>query len=168
MGAVNTDDGILMNMIKDNPSKTALIKKKIKKLKLNNFNFNKKYYHGKTLLHYAVENKTNKVIVTLIKNGCNPNICDDNYLSPIHQAVIKNNYKAAKILLKKGADVDISGEFEQTPLHLATIYGNLKMVKLLIKYNADISLVDEKNLSVLDYAKDEKNTEIINYLNNLL
>ena len=30
--------------------------------------------------------------------------------------------------------------------------------------NSDIKLVDEKNLSVIDYAIDEKNVKIINYL----
>ena len=38
------------------------------------------------------------------------------------------------------------------------------MIKLLLKYHADIKLVDEKNLSVIDYAIDEKNVKIINYL----
>ena len=56
------------------------------------------------------------------------------------------------------------GEFEQTPLHLAVICGNLKMTKVLIKNGADVLLVDEKNLSVLDYAKDEKNNIIVDYL----
>ena len=79
-------------------------------------------------------------------------------------AVNKNNKKAVKKLMKAGSDVDCAGEFEQTPLHLATISGDLKMIKLLLKYHADIKLVDEKNLSVIDYAIDEKNVKIINYL----
>lgn len=38
-------------------------------------------------------------------------------------------------------------------------------MKLLINNNADIMQVDEKNLSVLDYANDEKDLKIIDYLN---
>lgn len=38
-------------------------------------------------------------------------------------------------------------------------------MKLLIHNNADIMQVDEKNLSVLDYANDEKDLKIIDYLN---
>ena len=83
----------------------------------------------------------------------------------IFLAVIKKNAKAIKILIKNGADINITGEFEQTPLHLATTYGNLKFMKLLIHNNADIMQVDEKNLSVLDYANDEKDLKIIDYLN---
>ena len=89
-------------------------------------------------------------------------------MTPLHTAVVVGDVKALKLLIKKGVDVNAIGEFEQTPLHLAVIYGNLKITKLLIKNGADILLVDEKNLSVLDYAKDEKNNVIINYLKNKL
>jgi ankyrin repeat protein len=37
---------------------------------------------------------------------------------------------------------------------------------LLLKNGADVSLVDERNLSPLDYAIDEKNNQIINLLKN--
>lgn len=140
------------------------LKKILKDFHNSEFNFNSKHYQGKTLLHYAVEYNLVNIISTLIKYGCNPNICDDNYMTPLHLAVTKGNEQAIKILIKKGADVNMAGEFEQTPLHLAVICGNLRLTKVLISYGADIFVVDEKNLSVLDYAKDEKNNVIINYL----
>lgn len=154
----------VVNMLKEEHIKINLIKKTLKEYYENGFNFNSKYYQGKTLLHYVVENSASNLITTLIKYGCNPNICDDSYMTPLHISVIKGEIQAIKILTKYGADVNMVGEFEQTPLHLAVIYGNLKITKLLIKNGADILLVDEKNLSVLDYAKDEKNNIIIDYL----
>ena len=153
---------IISEMKKPSP-KIIYIKKLLKQYQIAKINLNSKYYHGKTLLHYAIEYNLNGLIQPLIKSGCNPNICDDNYLSPLHLAVIKKN--ANKILIRNGADINIAGEFEQTPLHLATTYGNLKFMKLLINNNADIMQVDEKNLSVLDYANDEKDLKIIDYLN---
>ena len=65
----------------------------------------------------------------------------------------------------EGIDLNSLGEFDQTPLHKAVIMGNLKIVKLLIQKGADPYMVDEKNESPLDYAKDEDNQIIVNYLN---
>ena len=158
----------LVNMLKEEHINISLIKKILKEYHKNNFNFNSKYYQGKTLLHYVIEKNVSCLIPLIVKYGCNPNICDDNYMTPLHTAVVVGDVKALKLLIKKGVDVNAIGEFEQTPLHLAVIYGNLKITKLLIKNGADILLVDEKNLSVLDYAKDEKNNVIINYLKNKL
>jgi ankyrin repeat protein len=62
------------------------------------------------------------------------------------------------------ADIDIPGEFEQTPLHLAVIKDNVELIKLFVSNGADITLVDEKNLTALDYAKDENNIDIIEFL----
>ena len=42
--------------------------------------------------------------------------------------------------------------------------GNLKIIKILIENGADPYMVDEKNESPLDYAKDEDNQMIIKYL----
>ena len=154
----------LINMLKEEHRKISLIKKTLRDYYKNNFNFNSKYYHGKTLLHYIIETNASNLIPLVIKYGCNPNICDDNYMTPLHISVSKGNIEAIKKLINNGADVNMVGEFEQTPLHLAVICGDLKMTKVLIKNGADILLVDEKNLSVLDYAKDEKNNVIINYL----
>lgn len=155
---------IIINEMKKRPLMLFKIKKMLKDNYKRNFNFNSKYYQGKNLIHYSIEYGLNGLITPCIKYGCNPNICDDNYFSPLHLAVAKSNIKAVKILLKNGVDVDIPGEFEQTPLHLAVICGNLSIIKLLIKYNADITMVDEKNLSILEYAIDEKNKKIIDYL----
>jgi ankyrin repeat protein len=67
-------------------------------------------------------------------------------------------------LLKSGVNVNTTGEFEQTPLHLAVSCNNLEIVKLLLKFGADSNIVDERNLRPIDYAMDEKNEKIINYI----
>ena len=151
------DTTIIVNEMKKQPVKITYLKAVLKKYQKKGYNFNSKYYQGKTLLHYAIEYEHNKLIKVLVKYGCNPDICDDNFTSPLHLAITKGNIKAIKLLIKYGADIDICGEFVQTPLHLATIIGNLDLVKLLINKGSDYTLVDEHNLSILDYAKDEKN-----------
>ena len=56
------------------------------------------------------------------------------------------------------------GEFDQTPLHIAVLKENLDIIKILLEEGADINQVDEKNLTPLDYARDEKNERIILFL----
>ncbi len=155
------DTTIIINEMKKKPISIRHLKAVLKKYQKKGYNFNSKYYQGKNLLHYAIEYNLTSLINVIIKYGCNPDICDDNYNAPLHFAVMKSNIKAIKLLIKNGVDINICGEFEQTPLHLATIIGNLKIVKLLIKKGSDYNLVDERNLSVLDYARDEKNHQVI-------
>ena len=125
---------------------------------------NSKIYRGRTLLHYAVKRNNKSIIRLLIKQGLNPNICDDDYNTPLHYAISKNNYVAVKELIKKNADLNMPGEFDQSPLHTAVLTGNLDIIKLLLENGADIYQVDEKNLTPLDYAKDEKDESIIGFL----
>lgn len=153
----------IVNLMKAK-AKVGEIKKLLKEYSKTDFNFNSKYYQGKNLIYLAVELDYINLIKLLVKYGCNPNICDDKFISPLHLAVSKQNVKAVKKLLKCNVDLNIPGEFDQTPLHLAMINGNLKIAKLLINNNADIYLVDERNFSIFDYAKDEKDNQIIKYL----
>ena len=50
---------------------------------------------------------------------------------------------------------------------MAVANGNLKMVKILVEKGADKNVVDEKNLTPLDYAKDENDILIVKYLEDL-
>lgn len=154
----------LAKEIKYQSHNVAKIKNSLKLASKNGFDFNTKYSGGKTLLHYATIADVSGIIGFLIKLGVNPDICDDHYNTPLHMAVRMNRYQVVKELLKYPVDINALGEFDQTPLHLAVISGNLDIVQLLISKNADITLVDEKNYNPLDYAKDEKNEKIYNYL----
>ena len=134
----------LAKEIKTPNQNLAKLKTMIKQISKLPIDMNTRIYKGRTLLHYAVIGNNSGVINLLSKAGVNPNICDDNYNTPLHFAILS--------------------EFEQTPLHKAVILGNLDIIKLLIKYGADPELVDEKNQSPLDYAQDEGDQEIIKYL----
>lgn len=139
-------------------------KKTLENAQNQGVDLNSKIYRGRTLLHYAVKKNNRSLIRLLIKQGLNPNICDDDYNTPLHYAINKNNYVSVKELIKRGADLNIPGEFDQTPLHVSVLSGNLDVIKLLIENGADITQVDEKNLTPLDYAKDEKDEKTIVFL----
>ena len=154
----------LVKEIKDKQCKASKIKKLIHDMKLSNIDVNSKRYRGRTLLHYAVKYQNDKIIKVLIKLGVNPEICDDDYNTPLHYAVILDKTSSVIELLNNGANINTTGEFEQTPLHLAITNNSFGIVKILVDMGADQELVDEKNLRPIDYAIDEKNREIIEYL----
>lgn len=138
----------------------------LKQIDLYHINPNTRIYKGRTLLHYAILGDNIEIVNSLCNFGVNINLCDDNYNTPLHFAIIQNSYKMIETLLKiKNIDYNALGEFDQTPLHKAVVIGNLKIIKLLIEMGADPFMVDEKNESPLDYAKDENNEVIIKYLN---
>lgn len=164
MSMSKTEAVALIQEIKNTQKTMRYYKKRVKRMLQSELDLNMKYDQGKTLLHYIIEKNYARLLPFLIERGSNPNICDDHFVSPMHLAVEKNNRKAVKYLAYSGADIDIPGEFEQTPLHRAVILGDEKMIKTLIALGADVLLVDEKNLSVMDYAKDEKNQNIVSFL----
>lgn len=138
----------------------------LKQISLYQIDPNTRIYKGRTLLHYAIIANNTDIVLSLHKHGVNINLCDDNYNTPLHFAINQNSYKMVETLIQiEGIDLNSLGEFDQTPLHKAVIMGNLKIVKLLIQKGADPYMVDEKNESPLDYAKDEDNQIIVNYLN---
>ena len=133
----------LAQEIKKENQNLAKLKTSIKQAVKLQIDLNHSIYKGRTLMHYAVLGNNSGVIPLLAKSGVNANICDDNYNTPLHFAVERNAYYAIVELLK----ID-----------------NIDIIKLLVDKGADLFMVDEKNESPLDYAKDEKNSIIIDYL----
>lgn len=151
--------------IKKSNQNLAKIKTMIKDLIKIPIEPNTRIYRGRTLMHYAVIGNNSGVISLLSKIGVSVNLCDDNFNTPLHFAVLHKAYYSVCELIKiDGIDLNAPGEFDQTPLHKAVIVGNLDIIKLLINAGADPLMVDEKNQSPLDYAKDEGDEKIINYL----
>lgn len=163
---IKTKRQILSELLKEvkYSTDTKKFRKSLENARKSGVELNSKIYRGRTLLHYAVKKNNKSFIRLLIKTGINPNICDDDYNTPLHYAISKNNYVAVKELIKRNADINIPGEFEQSPLHSAVLTGNLDIIKLLLDSGADLSQVDERNLTALDYARDEKDEKIIVFL----
>lgn len=151
--------------VKDGTQGLAKLKSSLKLAAKDGINLNSRIYRGRTLMHYAIGGHASGVITLLSRLGVNANLCDDDFNTPLHYAILKNQYYSVVELLKiPNIDINALGEFDQTPLHMAVIVGNMDIIKILIKKGADVFLVDEKNQSPLDYANDEKEEKIINYL----
>ena len=82
--------------LKLQPCSITKIKKLLTDMTTNNISINSKTYNGRTLLHYAVKYNQKRLVTLFIKMGMNPEICDDDYNTPLHLAVLKNKYQNIK------------------------------------------------------------------------
>ena len=55
----------------------------------------------------------------LIDRGANPNLVDQNGVSPLHEAVIASKKGVVQLLINGGADVNKTDNYKKTPLSLA-------------------------------------------------
>lgn len=62
------------------------------------------------------------------------------------------------------ADADALGENGERPIVAASYIGNIELVKLLVKHGADITLSNAHGITALMWAEENKNVELINYL----
>ena len=73
------------------------------------------------------------VLQLLLEHGADPNICDDDYSTPLHQASSKGLLEAARLLLSYGAKLDEKDRGGKTPFQLAA---SDEMAKLLLEHGA--------------------------------
>ncbi|KAL8667458.1 MAG: hypothetical protein Q9202_000674 [Teloschistes flavicans] len=92
-------------------------------------------YRGKTALHLAVENKTNRIplIKLLLGNGANVHAKSDGGWTPLHNAAEKGYEDVASLLLEWGANVNTTTSSGMTALHWCARNGHINIVKLLLK-----------------------------------
>ena len=85
--------------------------------------------------------------------------------SALHYAVLKGDTKLVNLLVKNYSDVKAQDANKQNPLHLVCIAGNLEIFRILLGacYGANEG-VDAHGKTPLDYAKDKKHKEIIEFL----
>jgi ankyrin repeat protein len=60
-----------------------------------------------------------------------PNVRNEDGISPILKAAERNDLEMVRVLLKAGASVDVSDIVGDTPLRQAESHGNEEMIKLM-------------------------------------
>ncbi|CAH2234236.1 jg16685 [Pararge aegeria aegeria] len=90
----------------------------------------------------------------------------------LHLAVGIENYDKSKacteIILKNGGDPNLSNDDGITPVHIAAIWGKVDNMKLLIGCGGDPSRLDLDGISAFDYAVQEQQWEVYDYLHNVV
>ncbi len=123
---------------------------------------------GMTPLMLASQNNPSVVIVNqLITSGADINATEPKYRSnPLHLAANKStNPKVIESLIKAGCDLNSRNYLGETPLIMAVNSNSeTRVVSALIKAGADINAKDYQGHSVVEYARAQKRTYIINTL----
>ena len=120
-------------------------------------------------LYMAIDNEDEGLVKQLLAMGADPNRpYNENGLCPLVASCNVNNIAIASLLLQHGAKADgvgnLGGDYIENPLITAVMKGNKYMVQLLLRYGAKKGIKDEEGRTALYYAKQQKNTSIIQIL----
>ncbi|WP_265021659.1 ankyrin repeat domain-containing protein [Wolbachia endosymbiont (group A) of Icerya purchasi] len=115
---------------------------------------------GRTVLHYAVDAKTVRL---LVEKGANVNATDIGGYTALHLAVTEKRLETVRELIKSGANVNAEEYGSKcTSLHLACMVGEKEIVEELLKAGAEIEQADKFGMTAMDYAKNSKEvTEVL-------
>lgn len=93
---------------------------------------------------------------------------DEDCSTLLMHTMIDGEVLLAKALLEKNVNINHQNKLGQTALMIACSMGRIDMMDLLIKdFKANILLKDNEGKTAKDYATEENEIEILEYLNSL-
>jgi ankyrin repeat protein len=128
------------------------------------------------MLHKAVEDGDENLIICLLKQGVNTDLSFDTDIdtleerqTALHVSVLEQQLGVCRLLVGTGSNVNAVDAAGCTPLHWAAMpAGNeqsLDFCRLLVEQGADATLKDGEGKTPLDYAKEDGNAqEVVSYL----
>lgn len=84
--------------------------------------------------------------------------------SPVHYAASGPSTELLALLLDRGANIDALAPNGSTPLMMAARFGTEDSVKLLVQRGADKKLLNDRNLSAADLARNIDRTWLLRWL----
>ncbi|NER12623.1 hypothetical protein GWK08_04165 [Leptobacterium flavescens] len=115
---------------------------------------------GRSLAHYAIACRQEKVMDFLIERGMDVNMTDDKGYTPLFVAVQFGNDKMIDKLI--GANVDINKGVSS--LHRAVLRDNLKLLKRLVNEKTDVDVLNDRGNTPLTIAMRQGSDEIAAFL----
>ena len=85
-------------------------------------------------IHEAAKEGDLAKVKSLIAEGSDVNVRDENGFTPLHFAAYRGYKDVAELLILKGANVNAVDKWGGTPLHSADQAGHKEIVELLIKH----------------------------------
>lgn len=103
-------------------------------------------------------------VITLLKNGANPNLCDLMGRGPLHWACFNGHTKIGKTLIEKGANVKAADNELVQPIHLASFVGKPELVTILLEKGADPNALDIFQRTPLHYGVRGQSPDVLRVL----
>ncbi len=92
-------------------------------------------------VHEAAKEGDLAKVKSLIAEGSDVNVRDENGLTPLHLAAYRGHKDVAELLILKGANVNAVNNVKVTPLHWAAYRGHKDVAELLILKGANVNAV---------------------------
>lgn len=89
------------------------------------------------LLHRAAYRGDKEIVEILINAGCDPNLQDKVFNTPLCYAASEGYMHIIELLISAGADVNLRRNNKSGPLHKAVIYNRITSAEILLKNGAD-------------------------------
>ncbi|MEE4537122.1 MAG: ankyrin repeat domain-containing protein [Erythrobacter sp.] len=108
---------------------------------------------GETGLHVVTARRDAVWLQFLMRRGANPNIADNEGITPIQLATRLGFVEGVEELIKGGARVNIADRQGETPLIAAVHQRNVELVRTLLAQGADPDRNDNSGRSARDYME---------------
>ena len=117
---------------------------------LKDYNVNEKDEHGNTALHHAIYEEMDFLIEPLVKNGADPNIMNDEGITPLMLAGSVNISRPILTMYLDGnANSNLQDKHGQTAIWKAAYECCIMSVMSLIMTEADVNIRDETGATPL-------------------
>ncbi|WP_337995100.1 ankyrin repeat domain-containing protein [Novosphingobium sp. KACC 22771] len=120
---------------------------------------------GETALHIVTARRDTTWISFLLGKGADPNIRDSKGQTPLVVAANLGFVEGMELLIAGGARVDEPNSTGETPLISAVHRRDIAMMRVLLKAGASPDRADSSGRSARDYAKLERNDNLIEEIN---
>lgn len=120
---------------------------------------------GETALHIVTARRDTTWISFLLGKGADPNIRDAKGQTPLVVATNLGFVEGMELLIAGGARVDEPNSTGETPLISAVHRRDIAMMRVLLKAGANPDRADSSGRSARDYAKLERNDNLIEEIN---
>lgn len=135
-------------------------------LEMSSVGINARTNFGETPLFYSAMTNSIDAFRYLLEHEADIEIENYQGVSPLFLAVLNKSIKILNELIHHRAKVDIVGADGMTPLHLAARSGMLDIVETLVMNGAKFSR-DSNNETPIDYALQEHNYEVADFISNI-